>query len=100
MPVPPVFLYERDLARFEVMDGRQRLSALSDFYADKFELDGLQYWSDLDGRKYSQLPSKVRDGIDRRYISSIILLKGNGGQRRAGRDAEKNGLPSASTREA
>jgi hypothetical protein len=75
VPVPPVFLYERDLARFEVMDGRQRLTALSDFYADKFALTGLQYWSDLDGRKYSQLPSKVRDGIDRRYISSIILLK-------------------------
>lgn len=75
VPVPPVFLYERDLARFEVMDGRQRLTALSDFYADRFALEGLQYWSDLDGRKYSELPTKVRDGIDRRYISSIILLK-------------------------
>lgn len=75
VPVPPVFLYERDLARFEVMDGRQRLTALSDFYADEFALSGLQYWSDLDGRKYSELPSKIRDGIDRRYISSIILLK-------------------------
>lgn len=75
VPVPPVFLYERDLARFEVMDGRQRLAALSDYYDDEFALTGLQYWSDLDGRKYSQLPSKVRDGIDRRYISSIILLK-------------------------
>lgn len=75
VPVPPVFLYERELARFEVMDGRQRLSALSDFYADKFKLAGLQYWADLDGRSYSMLPSKVKDGIDRRYISSIILLK-------------------------
>jgi hypothetical protein len=75
VPVPPVFLYERDLARFEVMDGRQRLTALREFYADEFELAGLQYWSALDGRKYSQLPYKVRDGIDRRYISSIILLK-------------------------
>lgn len=75
VPVPPVFLYERDLARFEVMDGRQRLTALSNFYADEFALTGLQYWKDLNGRKYSTLPSKVRDGIDRRYISSIILLK-------------------------
>jgi hypothetical protein len=75
VPVPPVFLYERDLARFEVMDGRQRLTALSDFYSDQFALSGLQYWSDLDGRRYSELPSKVRDGIDRRYISSVILLK-------------------------
>lgn len=75
VPVPPVFLYERDLARFEVMDGRQRLTALRDFYEEKFALTGLEYWRALDGRKYSQLPSKVRDGIDRRYISSIILLK-------------------------
>lgn len=75
VPVPPVFLYERDLARFEVMDGRQRLTALSDFYSDKFELIGMEYWPDLDGRRYSTLPSKVRDGIDRRYISSIILLQ-------------------------
>lgn len=75
VPVPPVFLYERDLARFEVMDGRQRLNALSQFFADEFALTGLQYWSDLDGRTYSQLPEKVKDGIDRRYISSIILLK-------------------------
>ncbi|MBK9132805.1 MAG: DUF262 domain-containing protein [Betaproteobacteria bacterium] len=75
VPVPPVFLYERELARFEVMDGRQRLTALSDFYAGKFQLAGLQYWSDLDGRTYAGLPSKVKDGIDRRYISSIILLK-------------------------
>ncbi|MFH8776484.1 DUF262 domain-containing protein [Streptomyces sp. NPDC017958] len=75
IPVPPVFLYERDLARFEVMDGRQRLTALAEFYDNKFPLEGLEYWSDLDGRTYSELPSKVRDGIDRRYISSIILLK-------------------------
>ena len=75
VPVPPVFLYERDLARYEVMDGRQRLTALSEFYADQFALSGLEYWSDLEGRTYSQLPSKVRDGIDRRYISSVILLK-------------------------
>ncbi|WP_437591339.1 DUF262 domain-containing protein [Sorangium sp. So ce1000] len=75
VPVPPVFLYERDLARFEVMDGRQRLTALKDFYAGEFSLTGLQYWSDLNGRTYFQLPSKIRNGIDRRYISSIILLK-------------------------
>ncbi|MDR1870593.1 MAG: DUF262 domain-containing protein [Deltaproteobacteria bacterium] len=74
-PVPPVFLFERDLARFEVIDGRQRLTALSEFYDDKFALTGLEFWSDLDGKKYSELPSKIRGGINRRYISSVILLK-------------------------
>ena len=75
VPVPPVFLYEREFARFEVMDGRQRLTALSEFYDNKFALKDLQYWPELNGRRYATLPGKVRDGIDRRYISSIILLK-------------------------
>jgi hypothetical protein len=74
VPVPPVFLYEYELARFEVMDGRQRLTALMDFYQGKLQLTGLQHWPELNGRMYSALPSSIRDGIDRRYLSSIILL--------------------------
>jgi hypothetical protein len=74
VPVPPIFLYEYELARFEVMDGRQRLTALMDFYDDSLELTELQYWPELNGRKYSNLPTSIRDGIDRRYLSSIILL--------------------------
>lgn len=61
-------------ARFEVMDGRQRLTALMDFYQGRLHLTGLQHWPELDGRTYSTLPSSIRDGIDRRYLSSIILL--------------------------
>ncbi|GAA1788580.1 DUF262 domain-containing protein [Actinomadura chokoriensis] len=74
VPVPPIFLYEYELARFEVMDGRQRLTALMDFYSNSLELTELQYWPELNGRKYETLPSSIRDGIDRRYLSSIILL--------------------------
>jgi hypothetical protein len=75
IPVPPIFLYEHDYAQFEVMDGRQRLTAIAEFYRNEFALDGLEYWKELNGRTYEKLPSKVRDGVDRRYISSIILLK-------------------------
>lgn len=78
VPVPPVFLYEYELARFEVMDGRQRLTALMDFYSDSLVLQDLQYWPELNGRKHSTLPSSIRDGIDRRYLSSIILLNETG----------------------
>ena len=28
VPVPPVFLYEHDLSRYEVMDGQQRMNTL------------------------------------------------------------------------
>lgn len=75
VPVPPVFLYEYDYSKYEVMDGLQRLTAIHDFYRDKYELIGLTQWSELNGRTYSKLPEKIREGIDRRYLSSVILLK-------------------------
>lgn len=74
VPVPPVFLYEIDYDKYEVMDGLQRISTVVDFYEDKFELEGLEVWSELNGRRYSKLPEKVKDGINRRYLSSIILM--------------------------
>lgn len=75
VPVPPIFLYEYDYSKYEVMDGLQRLTAIHEFYRNKFALSGLSEWPELNGRTYKQLPSKVREGIDRRYLSSVILLK-------------------------
>lgn len=75
VPVPPIFLYEYDYSKYEVMDGLQRLTAIHEFYRNKFNLSGLTEWPELNGRTYDQLPSKVREGIDRRYLSSVILLK-------------------------
>jgi hypothetical protein len=75
VPLPPIFLYEYDYSKFEVMDGLQRLTSIYDFYSDKFFLEGLEYWKELEGKKYSELPQEIQRGIDRRYISSIVLLE-------------------------
>ncbi|WP_144877526.1 DUF262 domain-containing protein [Microbacterium sp. 1.5R] len=75
VPVPPIFLYEWDFNQYEVMDGLQRMTSVRDFYENEFALTGLEYWQELEGRHYRDLPSRIKAGIDRRYISSIILLK-------------------------
>jgi hypothetical protein len=75
VPVPPIFLYEDRFSHYQVMDGLQRLTAINHFYSDQFKLVGLTEWSELNGRHYSNLPEQVRRGIDRRYLSSIILLQ-------------------------
>ena len=75
VPIPPIFLYENEYSHYEVMDGLQRLTTIADFYRDNFELTGLKLWQELNGRTYSKLPEKIKQGIDRRYISSIILLQ-------------------------
>jgi hypothetical protein len=75
VPIPPVFLYEDSYSHFEVMDGLQRLTAIKDFYSNNFELEGLEEWTELNGKKYNDLPLQLKKGIDRRYLSSIILLQ-------------------------
>jgi hypothetical protein len=75
VPIPPIFLYEYEFSQYEVMDGLQRLTAISSFYDNKFCLEGLTHWKELNGMTYSELPERLQAGIDRRYLSSIILLK-------------------------
>ncbi len=75
IPIPPLFVYESDFAKYEVMDGQQRISAIRDFYSNKLKLKGLEQWPELNGRIYDTLPSAIKKGIDRRSISYFVLLK-------------------------
>lgn len=75
IPVPPLFLYEKEFNKYEVMDGQQRITSLRAFYAGEFKLKGLEIWKELNGRTYSTLPSLVRSGLDRRSISYIVVLR-------------------------
>lgn len=77
IPVPPIFLYEKTLGNFEVMDGQQRLNAISSFYEGEFPLQGLKIWQALNGKTYSQLPPLIRRGLDRAKISAITLMSDN-----------------------
>lgn len=74
IPVPPVFLYETDLSRYEVMDGQQRLNAIVEFYDNQLRLGGLETWSVLNGLTYQECPPRIRNGLDRRRISANVLL--------------------------
>ncbi len=78
VPVPPVFLYEKELGRFEVMDGQQRLNAIAEFIGGHFALEGLEIWPALNDRSYGTLPPLVRRGLDRAKISAITLMSDNG----------------------
>ena len=75
IPIPPIFLYEYDYDKYEVMDGLQRITAIIDFYDNKYRLTGLEEWKELEGKKYKDLPEKIREGIDRRQLQVITLLK-------------------------
>ena len=74
IPVPPVFFYESDAARYEVMDGQQRLNAIHGFFSGDFTLTGLRVLAPLNGIRYTTCPPKVKRTLDRASISAIVLL--------------------------
>jgi hypothetical protein len=78
IPIPPIFLYERAYAQYEVMDGQQRLTAIRTFIENHFKLRGLKLWKELNGRQYHGLPPKIQKGLERRGISAVIILAESG----------------------
>ncbi len=74
IPIPPVFFYESDAARYEVMDGQQRLNAIREFFAGGYTLSGLKVLTPLNGIHYSHAPARVKRTLERASISAIVLL--------------------------
>lgn len=75
IPIPPVFLYETSFSKYEVVDGRQRISAILSFYNNEFPLTGLEIFTELEGKRYEELEDEFKERLDRRFLSAIILLK-------------------------
>ncbi len=74
IPVPPIFLYEKEFYEYEVIDGRQRLEAIKAFVNNEFRLKGLEYLKHLIGKKFNDLEENVKKSLYRRTISATILL--------------------------
>jgi hypothetical protein len=74
MPVPPIYLYENDAARYEVMDGQQRINAIREFLSNRLKLSGLRILSRLNGLKYQDCPERVLRALERASVAAIVLL--------------------------
>ena len=74
IPVPPIFLFETDYNAYEVIDGQQRLDAVSSFLANEFALSGLEYWPELNRKRFNSLPKVLQRGLLRRSLPAVVLL--------------------------
>lgn len=74
VPIPSLFLFEKDYNQYEIMDGRQRLEAISEFLDNKYSLTGLEFWPELQGKKFDDLPGTIQRGLLRRTINAVVLL--------------------------
>lgn len=76
IPLPACYFAENDNNTQDVIDGVQRITTIVDFFNDKFELEGLTIFTDLEGKKFSQLGDYKSD-LETTTIRCIILRKDN-----------------------
>jgi hypothetical protein len=79
MPVPNIVLAEnRDhRGRFIVIDGKQRLVAISEFMAGSYSLKGLDIRNDLNNMRLSELPSGDLEYLENATLRSTLIRNWN-----------------------
>ena len=76
VPVPPIYLAEEDYGIYSIIDGKQRITAVSDYLNNGFPLRKLEEFSDLNGARFRDLPRTLQNALKvRPYLRVITLLK-------------------------
>ena len=76
VPVPPIFLNEDDFGEYSIIDGKQRLTAIHEFFRGRLRLTGLQVFQDLNDKTIDDLPQQLRTIVETRpTIRAIIILR-------------------------
>lgn len=76
VPIPPIYLSEDDYGEYSVIDGKQRITAISNFMENKLKLSGLDNLKQLNGMSFEDLPKEINNALKiRPYVRAIILLR-------------------------
>ncbi|MBR9704223.1 DUF262 domain-containing protein [Candidatus Pacearchaeota archaeon] len=74
VPIPVIYTAEIDGGKEEVIDGQQRILTFHAFKNNKFALKDLTILSELNGKKYTELPKELQDKFLDREITIIKIL--------------------------
>ncbi len=76
VPVPPVFLNEDAYGKYSVIDGKQRLTAITEFLRGRLRLKNLEVFSDINGLTFDELPPALRNVVRTRpTLRAVIILR-------------------------
>lgn len=76
IPLPAFYLDAVDEDTMAVIDGIQRLSALRGFVEGEFPLTDLEFLTDLDGRRFVDLPRPLQRRIEETMVTVYVVEKG------------------------
>lgn len=73
IPVPPLYFAETQDARFEVIDGHQRVRSIARYLNNEFGLSGLQVLAELKGKRFHQIPEREQRYLRTRSLRVVII---------------------------
>lgn len=73
LPLPSIYLSQYDDGRLTVVDGLQRISTIKEFLDDKLVLCNMEYLTECNGKKYTQLGSVLPMLQLRRFKQAQIM---------------------------
>lgn len=76
IPLPACYFAERADSTHDVIDGVQRITTITNFFDDKFTLEGLTVFKELNGKKFSEL-GELKNELESTTIRCIVLRKDN-----------------------
>jgi len=72
IPVPAFYLAETEDGGYQVVDGLQRLTTITEFMKNEFPLKHLEYLNDQEGRFFANNEATNQQGIDGNYWRNIL----------------------------
>lgn len=76
VPVPPIYLAEDEFGQYSVVDGKQRITSISRFMDNQLVLNNLETFTEIDGRRFQDLPESMQNALAvRPYLRIVTLLK-------------------------
>jgi hypothetical protein len=76
IPVPPIYLAEDEYGTYSVIDGKQRITAISRFLNNKLALSSLKKFSEVAGLTFKDLPPALSNALQiRPYLRVVTLLR-------------------------
>jgi Protein of unknown function DUF262 len=76
VPVPPIYLAEEEYGVYSIIDGKQRITAVSDYLNNAFALKGLAAFPEINTLRFRDLPKALQSALRiRPYLRVITLLK-------------------------
>lgn len=73
IPVPPLYFSETKDAKFEVIDGHQRIKSVVRYIDNQFVLSGLRVLGEFKGMRFHRLPDREQRFLKSRSLRAVVI---------------------------